>query len=221
MKPLRVLIVDDHGVVLRGLRSVLEQADEIEVVAEGRNGSEAVQLACEHRPDVAVLDVSMPKTDGMEATKLIRERCPEVSVLALTRHDDRAHLNRMLEAGATGYVLKESPAADLVRAIRTVAAGQTYVDAILAGPVLSRNARTRGSSPSQDVLSSREEEVLRLIAWGHSNKSIGKKLEISPRTVETYRSRITTKLGVRTRAEMVRYAVTQGWLSSDGSGFPE
>ncbi len=221
MKPLRVLIVDDHGVVLRGLRDVLEQADDIEVVAQGRDGNEAVHLACEHRPDVAVLDVSMPKTDGMEATKLIRKCCPEVSVLALTRHDDRAHLNRMLQAGATGYVLKQSPAADLVRAIRTVASGQTYVDPILAGPVLSRSARTRGASPSVDVLSSREEEVLRLIAWGHSNKSIGKKLDISPRTVETYRSRITTKLGLQTRAEIVRYAVTQGWLSSDGSSSPE
>jgi CheY-like chemotaxis protein len=112
-----------------------------------RDGNEAVHLACEHRPDVAVLDVSMPKTDGMEATKLIRKCCPEVSVLALTRHDDRAHLNRMLQAGATGYVLKQSPAADLVRAIRTVASGQTYVDPILAGPVLSRSARTRGLPP--------------------------------------------------------------------------
>ncbi|MEX2530978.1 MAG: response regulator transcription factor [Gemmatimonadota bacterium] len=220
MKPLRVIIVDDHGVVLQGLRAVLDQADDIQVVAEGRDGNEAVSLACEHRPDVAILDVSMPEIDGIEATKLILKRCPEVSILALTRHDDRAHLNRMLEAGATGYVLKQSPAADLVRAIRNVAAGQTYVDPILAGPVLSRSARTRGTSPAGDALSSREEEVLRLIAWGHSNKSIGKRLEISPRTVETYRSRIASKLGVQTRSEIVRYAVTQGWLTSDSSSLP-
>lgn len=221
MKHIRVIIVDDHGVVLRGLRDMLAQTDDIEVVAEGRDGNEAVDLAYEHRPDVAVLDVAMPKTDGIEATKLIRKCCPEVNVLALTMHDDRAHLNLMLEAGAAGYFLKQSPASELLRAIRTVAAGKTYVDPLVGALMPGRSAPTSGASSSPDVLSSREEEVLRLLAWGHSHKAIGKTLDISPRTVETYQSRIATKLGLHTRAEIVRYAVGQGWLSSDGSSLSE
>lgn len=217
MKRIRVIIVDDHTVVLRGLRDVLAQAEDMEVVAEGRDGHEAVRLASEHRPDVIVLDVSMPRLDGMEAMKLIRKCCPEVNVLALTMHDDRAHFNRMLEAGAAGYLLKQSPAPELLRAIQIVASGKLYVDPLMGGAVLGEKARTRRALPSGEVLSGREEEVLRLTAWGHSNKSIGKTLEISPRTVETYRTRIAEKLGLHTRAEIVRYAVAQGWLASDGS----
>jgi len=217
MKPIRVIIVDDHGVVLIGLRDVLTQAEDIEVVAEGKDGRDAVRLASEHRPDVAILDVSMPRLDGVEATKLIAECCPEVKVLALTMHDDRAHFNRMIEAGAAGYFLKQSPSTELLRAIRLVASGTTYVDPLLAGPILAGTPRLKRAIPSGEVLSPREEEVLRLTAWGHSNKSIGKTLDISPRTVETYRSRIAEKMGLRTRPEIVRYAVTQGWLASDGS----
>ncbi len=210
-----MIVVDDHAVVRRGLRDVLEQAGDIKVVAEAGDGSEAVSLACEHRPDVVVVDVSMPEIDGAEATKLIRERCPEVSVVALTMHDDRVHLYRMLEVGAAGYVLKRSAPAELIRAIRTVAAGRTYVDPSLAGVVLQRNAHGRGAAPSPETLSPREEEVLRLVAWGYSNKAIGKKLGISPRTVETYRSRVAEKLGIQSRDEVVRYAVSRGWLSGD------
>ena len=217
MKPIRVIIVDDHGVVLIGLRDVLSQAEDIEVVAEGKDGRDAVRLASEHRPDVAILDVSMPRLDGVEATKLIAECCPEVKVLALTMHDDRAHFNRMIEAGAAGYFLKQSPSTELLRAIRVVASGTTYVDPLMGGPILTGTPRLKGAIPSGEVLSSREEEVLRLTAWGHSNKSIGKTLDISPRTVETYRSRIADKMGLRTRPEIVRYAVTQGWLASDGT----
>jgi DNA-binding NarL/FixJ family response regulator len=217
MKRIRVIVVDDHAVVLRGLREVISQTDDMEVVAEGHDGHEAVRLASENHPDVMVLDVSMPRLDGMEAMKLIRTCCPEVKVLALTMHDDRAHFNRMLEGGAAGYVLKQSPAPELLRAIRTVASGGTYVDPLMGGGASGGRDRASGAHASEEVLSCREEEVLRLTAWGHSNKAIGKTLEISPRTVETYRSRIAEKLGLHTRAEIVRYAVARGWLASDGS----
>lgn len=215
MSSLTVIVVDDHAVVRRGLRDVLGRAPGIEVVAEAGDGDEGVRLACEHRPDVAVVDVAMPGTGGPEVTKLIRERCPEVAVLALSMHDDRVHLYRMLEVGAAGYVLKQSSPEELIRAIRIVASGQVYVDPTLGGSVLRREVRRKEAPASREALSAREEEVLRLVAWGHGNTEIGKRLDISPRTVETYRSRIGEKLGIQTRPEMVRYAVLKGWLDAD------
>jgi DNA-binding NarL/FixJ family response regulator len=164
---------------------------------------------------VAVIDVAMPGTGGPEVAKLIRERCPEVTVLALSMHDDRAHLRRMLEVGAAGYVLKQSSPDELVRAVCMVASGQVYVDPTLGGSILKGEVRRKEALAAREILSPREEEVLRLVAWGHGNKDIGERLDISPRTVETYRSRIAEKLGIQTRAEIVRYAVLKGWLAPD------
>jgi two-component system, NarL family, response regulator NreC len=211
----RVLLADDHDVVLRGLHDVLERASDLEVVGDARDGATAVRLAQELQPDVAVLDVSMPGMDGVEAATRIRRQCPDVSVLALTMHDDRGHLARMMKAGAAGYVLKRSAAGELVRAIREVAAGRTWVDPILGGYALSRRAALQNRAFSPDVLSEREEQVLRAVAWGHSNKEIAGQLQVSTKTVETYKARIADKLGLRSRTEMVRYALQQGWLSPD------
>lgn len=211
-RPLRIVLAEDHALVRAGLRSLLQDEPGMEVVGEASDGSEAVARAAELRPDVLVVDVSMPGMDGAEATERVRAQCPEVKVLALTMHEDWSHVSRLLAAGANGYVLKRAAAADLVRAIEAVAAGATYVDPAL-GSMLVKGA---GLNPQPDVdepsLSGREEDVLRRIAWGQSNKQIAAELAISTKTVETYKARITQKLGLRGRTDVVRYAVKRGWL---------
>lgn len=211
----RVLLADDHDVVLRGLNDVLARAHDLEVVCEVRDGESALRMARTLRPDVAVLDISMPGMDGVEAAGRIRRQCPDTAVLALTMHDDRGHLARMMKAGASGYVLKRSAAAELVRAIREVAAGGTWVDPVLGGYALSQRARAPKLEPSAQALSEREEQVLRAVAWGHSNKEIAGQLGVSTKTIETYKARIADKLGLKSRTEMVRFALHQGWLSTD------
>lgn len=216
MTTLRIVLADDHEVVRAGLRALVDSSPGLLVVGEARNGMEAITRAKELESDVLVMDLSMPGMDGATATERISRECPGVKVVALTAHDDRAHLSRLLQAGAAGYVLKRGAADELVRAIWSVAKGHTYVDPALAGYLLRRAVRPQDSiDPSQitDALSQREEEVLRMIAWGHSNKEIAQQLEISTKTVETYKTRITGKLGLGSRTEMVRYAVQRGWLS--------
>jgi DNA-binding NarL/FixJ family response regulator len=214
MRDLRVVLADDHEVVRAGLRALVDDCIGIQVVGEAGNGQEAIARARELKPDVLVLDLSMPGMDGATAAERIRRECPEVKVIALTAHDDRAHLTRLLQAGAAGYVLKRGATDELVRAIRTVAAGGTYVDPTLAGTLLRRAARPVRADPGAelDALSEREEEVLREIAWGRSNKEIAERLGISTKTVETYRGRIQEKLDLRSRTDIVRYAVRRGWL---------
>jgi DNA-binding NarL/FixJ family response regulator len=206
---IRVLLADDHAIVRDGLRMLIAGEPGVDLVAETDNGSDAVRLAAEVAPDVAVVDISMPG-GGAEAVERIRAEAPGVRVLVLTMHEDRAHLTRMLEAGADGYVVKHASHDELLRAIRAVAAGESYVDAGLAGTVL-RPARTQDSVDA--ALSAREMDVLRRVAWGESNKAIAHELGISVRTVETYKARSAEKLGLRSRSEIVRYAVRQGWLS--------
>jgi len=205
---LRVLIADDHAIVRSGLSALIDGAGDMEVVGEARTGEEAVRLARTLEPHVVVMDVSMPGLDGAEATELIVGESPDVRVLALTMHDDRAHLTRLLEAGATGYAIKRAAGDELLQAIRAVGAGESYVDPFLAGTLLS-DAGTVADEP----LSPREEEVLRRTAWGETNKGIAAALGISTRTVETYKARIAEKLGLRSRPELVRYAVEKGWLA--------
>lgn len=215
MTPLRIVLADDHEVVRFGLRTLVDSSPGMRVVGEARNGEEAIARALELRPDVLVMDISMPGLDGAAATERISRECPGIRVLALTAHDDRGHLTRLLQAGAAGYVLKRAAVDELVRAIRTVAEGGTYVDPLLAGKLLRTAAHPfrADASAVTDPLSDREEEVLRLIVWGHSNKEIAHQLGISTKTVETYKARITDKLGLQGRAEMVRYAVQRGWLT--------
>ena len=214
MSTVRIVLADDHEVVRAGLKAMLEASRGIEIVGEARDGEEAVDRARLLRPDVVVMDLSMPVLGGAEATARLTRELPEVKVLVLTSFDDRGHLTRLLDAGAAGYVLKRAAADELVRAIRVVAEGGTYVDPGLAGTLLRSARRASGSFtiPSA-TLSEREEAVLRSIAWGQSNKEIAASLEISTKTVETYKARITEKLGLRTRTEMVRYALSRGWLA--------
>jgi DNA-binding NarL/FixJ family response regulator len=210
---LRVYLADDHPVVRAGLRGLIDAQEDMEVVGEAWDGALALRGVVEHRPDVVVMDVSMPGMGGAEATERIREESPGVQVVALTAHEDRGYLKLLLDAGANGYVLKRAAAEDLVRAIRTAARGETYIDPAVAGQLLPRPGRPLADVVSAE-LSEREEEVLRFIAQGHPVKQIASRLDVGVRTVETYRARAMEKLGLKTRADIIRYAAQRGWLGS-------
>lgn len=210
MTTLRVYVADDHPVVRNGLRGLIAAEPDMEVVGEAYDGETAVREAATLRPDVVVMDVSMPGLGGAEATERIRADCPGVRVVALTAHEDRGYLTRLLAAGAAGYVLKRSAAADLVRAIRVVAAGETYLDPAVAGQVVAVLA---GGGVSGAELSEREEDVLRRLARGQAVKQVAAALGVGVRTVETYKARGMEKLGLTTRVDLIRYAVTRGWLA--------
>jgi DNA-binding NarL/FixJ family response regulator len=218
MKKLRVLLADDHKVVRDGLRLLIGGQRDMRVVGEAANGREALRLAQDLKPDVVVMDLSMPELNGLQATERMTADSPEVKVVALTLHEDPNYLVQLCKAGAVGYVLKRSAGDDLIRAIRTVAGGGMHFDVTLASKALSGRPGdlTRNVRLHPTDLSEREREVLILLAWGYSNKEIAGKLGLSTKTVETYRVRINEKLGVRSRTEMVQYALRQGWLN-DGS----
>jgi DNA-binding NarL/FixJ family response regulator len=212
--PSRVLMVDDHPVVLAGLKALVEADPDFEVVGNARDGRTALRLAKQLLPDVVVLDISMPEMNGIEvATALLAER-PECRVLVLTVHEDRAYLRQLVEAGVCGYLLKRSASDELIRALHAVVSGGMYLDPAIAGKVVGRAARG-GAHPQPgqaSELSERETDVVRLVAGGHSNKEISARLAISVKTVETYKARAMDKLGYRSRVELVRYAADQGWL---------
>lgn len=217
MSSLRVFLADDHMVVREGLKSLVNAQPDMHVVGEAEDGEAAWRGAQEHRPDVVVMDVSMPGLSGAQATERLRRECPEVRVLALTVYEDRSYLRQMLDAGAAGYVLKRAVTEELVRAIRAVAAGGSYIEPTLAAGLVSsyfNQDHAPGRAPSGD-LSERESQVLRLIAWGYSNKEIGWKLNISAKTVDTYKLRLMEKLDLRSRTDIVRYALRQGLLQEE------
>lgn len=214
MSKLRVLLADDHPVVREGLKALINGQPGMEVVGEAADGKTACARAAELRPDVVVMDVSMPEMNGVQATRELRERCPDVKVLALTVHEDRSYLRELLKAGASGYVLKRAAADDLVHAVGVVARGDVYLDPIVAASVVEQLSRTQPRDVAVSVhdLSDREAEVLRLIAHGHSNRDIAARLDISVKTVETYKARSMEKLGLTGRADIVQFALEQGWL---------
>jgi DNA-binding NarL/FixJ family response regulator len=214
MTSLRIFLADDHAVVREGLKSLIDAQPDMEVTGEAGDGNAACERVPELRPDVVVMDVSMPGMSGALATERLRQTCPQVKVLALTVHEDKGYLRQLLEAGAAGYVLKRAAAEELIRAIRTVAAGGVYLDPALAATVVGGFVRKPAGKgvPQGADLSDRETEVARLVAAGHSNKEIAGQLGLSVKTVETYKSRSLEKLGLRSRADLVRYAVGRGWL---------
>jgi two-component system response regulator NreC len=213
---LKVVIADDHAILRDGLAMLIGAQGDMEVVGQASNGREAVQLAKSLSPDVVVMDVSMPDLGGAEATEQIREACPDVRVLALTRHADQGYLRRLLQAGAAGYVLKKSAADALINALRVVAGGGTYIEPTLAGSVVERALGSLGKTrQDRDMLTLREDEVLRWIAWGRSNKEIAASLAISIKTVESYKASATQKLALRSRSDIMRYALARGWLAAD------
>ncbi len=212
MSRLRVYLVDDHPVVRDGLRSLIDAEADMSVVGEAFEGEAAVRGALALRPDVVVMDVSMPGMSGTEATARIRAGDPAVRVVALSAHEDRGYLQGVLAAGASGYVLKRSAAADLVGAIRHAAAGNTYLDPAVAGRLVDGPKRP-GDGADREELSEREAGVLRLIAQGFSNKQIAARLGIGVKAVEADKARATEKLGAKSRVDVVRYASERGWLS--------
>jgi DNA-binding NarL/FixJ family response regulator len=208
------LVVDDHPVVLAGLRALIGAEHDFTLVGEARDGRSALRMATQLAPDVIVLDISLPEMNGVELAAALRTGLPECRVLILTVHEERAYLRQVLDLGAGGYLLKRSVADELPRAIRAVAAGGTYLDPAIAGKVVGDLSRGPGRpQPGCPVeLSDRESDVLRMVAGGHSNKAISSRLNISVKTVETYKARAMEKLGFRSRVELVRYAADQGWL---------
>ena len=210
---IRTVIVDDHAVVRSGLRLVLESESDIEVVAEAADARNAVFEARAHRPDVILLDVVMPGRSGIEAIPDLLEESPESKVLVLSMQDDPAYVREAFGAGASGYVLKEAADAEVVAAVREVAAGERYVHPALGARLVVAEAEERVRA-EEDPLSEREHEILRLLALGHTNQEIAGKLFLSVRTVETHRAHIMQKLRISTRAELVRYALERGVLDS-------
>ena len=211
----RVLIAEDHGTVREGMRLIVGREPDMEVVGEAADGREAVRLARELEPDVVLMDISMPGMDGLEATRRLQEACPRVRVLALTRHDDYGFLTEMVRAGASGYVLKQCSPSDLVQAVRAVAAGQNYLDPSVTGKVLSGYTGRRPGNDAGESITEREEEVLRLIARGHSNKEIAARLSVSVKTVEAHKANGMRKLGLADRTAIVDYAIFRGWMQNN------
>jgi len=212
---LRILLADDHITVRQGLKMLIESQGDMTVVSEASDGTAAVEQARALRPDVVVMDISMPGMNGLVATRTLKSLQPDSVIVILTRHGDDAYLQELLRAGADGYVLKQSAASELVQAIRATAARNQYLDSALTARVTAgflarsgRKAQATGVS-----LSDREAEVLRLIAAGYSNKEIAAQLELSVKTVEVHKANASRKLGLKGRIDIVKYALLQGWLS--------
>ncbi len=214
--PLRVFLADDHPLVLEGIKSFLFADDGLELVGEARDGLTALRLAVDLKPDVAILDLSMPGLNGIEVAGRLLDACPQCRVLILTVHEDAAYLRQLLDLGVAGYVLKRSATEELRRAVRAVAAGGIYLDPAIAARAIGRPAaRQHADRDMKETphLSPREIDVLRLTAIGHSNKSIANTLHIGVKSVDTYKARAMEKLGFRNRVEVIRFALSKGWLS--------
>jgi two-component system response regulator NreC len=213
-RPLRVLLADDHVTVRQGLKLLIDSQHDMNVISEAGDGTSAVQRARELKPDVVVMDISMPGINGLVATRRLKQLQPDLAIVTLTRHGDDAYLQELLRAGVSGYVLKQSPPAELFQAIRAAAAGGQYLDSTLTKRVTAGFLAKKGKRPTRSgaTPSDRESEVLRLIASGYSNKEIATRLALSVKTVEAHKANAMRKLGLNGRIDIVKYAVLQGWL---------
>lgn len=210
---IRVLLADDHRMLREGIRVLLERQQDIRVIGEASNGREAVRLAVRLRPDVVVMDVSMPMLNGIEATRQIRRDCPDVRVLVLTVHESEEYVARLLAAGASGYIIKKAAAEDLSNAIRAVYSGEAFLYPSIAKVVIEdyvRHLRKGRGFGASDVLTNREREILQLIAEGYTSREIADMLHLSVKTVQNHRSKIMRKLDLHDRGELIKYAIRQG-----------
>ncbi len=212
---LNIFLVDDHEIVREGIASLISIQTDMEVVGQASDGETAFQQIQSCAPDIVIMDVSMPNMNGIQATTHIHKVCPDAAVVALTRHSDAGYARQMLHAGARGYVLKQAAARDLIAAIRTVATGGVYLDATIAGRVVPNGDGHTLAGGVREELSERETEVVRLIAYGYSNKEIASQLAISVKTVDTYKARAMEKLQLFSRTALVRYALEQGWMGEN------
>lgn len=209
----RILLADDHEIVREGLRLLVNSQDDMEVVATATDGQDAVDEALRVEPDVAVIDISMPGMNGLTATARLHEKLPTLKILPLTRHADRSSVVQAFQAGASGYVLKQSRPSELLNAIRSVASGERYVDKALPADEIASDSLQPAGARQPAALSPRELEVFRLIAWGATNKEIAARLNLSVKTVEAHKANGMRKLGMSGRLDIVRYAMHQGWLA--------
>jgi DNA-binding NarL/FixJ family response regulator len=215
MNKLRVFLADDHEVVRAGLKLLISAQPDMEVVGEAGDGETAWREVKALRPDIVIMDVSMPQMNGALATERLKVDCPEVKVVALSAHTDEVHVRQLLAAGAVGYVLKRTIAEELTNAIRTVQNGGTYLDPAVAGAIVGGYVNPAFKIKGDAALSTREHEVMLDVARGYTNKEIGERLHISVKTVEGHKSSIMDKLGFQSRAELVRHALRQGWLRDE------
>jgi DNA-binding NarL/FixJ family response regulator len=210
----RIILADDHPIVLNGLRTLLQAEENLDLIGEASSGAAALNLVRETRPDVAVIDISMPELNGILLTRRLVDEMPLVRVLVLTLHEDLAFVRQALQAGVRGYVLKRSAAELLIQAIHTVVVGGVYLDPAIATRMFGATTkRWQRSSAVRPDLTAREIEVLKLIALGFTNKEIARQLDVGVKSIETYKARGAAKLGLKTRAELIRYASGQGWLA--------
>jgi two-component system response regulator NreC len=213
--PTRILIADDHGVIRAGLRALLSGLPEIEVVGEAIDGRDTLKKAMELKPNIVIMDLSMPEMGGLEATSQLAQITPDIRVLILTVHEDESLLKEVIRAGAAGYIIKRAVEDELIHAIRVVARGDMYVHPSLTRALFSNTTSSSKESKTSfeiETLTSREIEVLRLLAKGHTNRQIAEQLGISPRTAEGHRANLSGKLGLRSRVELVEYAQQHGLL---------
>ena len=213
----KVLIADDHKIVREGLKTLIDKQETMQVVAEAENGLDAVQIARKLRPDVVIMDLGMPQMNGIEATREVTAHDPEIKVIALSMHSDKRFVLQMIKAGASGYLLKDSAFEELITAIKTVVANQSYLSPKITDVVIKDYLQTlsKGDVSAFSVLTAREREVLQLLAEGRSTKEIAASLSVSVKTVETHRTQIMDKLNIRSVAELTKYAIREGLTSLD------
>ena len=205
-----VFLADDHRVLRDGLRVLLESQDDIKVIGEAEDGNKAIEGIKKKKPDVVVMDITMPELNGIDAAQIIHETSPEIGIVILSIHSDLEHIFRALQAGAQGYMLKESAGSEVISAVRAVHLGRRYLSPSIRDSVLEAHLKNRQVQSPLDLLSMREREVLQLTVEGHSSAAIAEKLDLSPKTIETYRSRLMGKISVRDLTELVRFAIKHG-----------
>ena len=217
MNRLRIVLAEDHETVREGIKLLVNSQTDMEVIGEAGNGEIAVQKVLELNPDVVVMDITMPELNGLKATKRIRQVSPATKILTLTRHTDDGYLQQLIEAGANGYVLKQSAPTELINAIRAVGAGNSYLDQAITNKVMngyaSRSIKLRGETTAD--ITDRESEVLRLIALGYSNKEIAARLNVSVKTIEAHKANAMRKMDIHSRIGIVRYAILRGWMQDN------
>jgi DNA-binding NarL/FixJ family response regulator len=218
MNKLRIFVAYDHQIIRDGLKGLINAEPDMEVVGEAGNGQTAIRQVLMLHPDIVIMDIAMPGLSGTRATQRIKRECPEVKVIALTAYEEKGYVGQMLQAGAYGYVLKLAAAEELIKAMRIVSTGEQYLDSTVSSKVINSYVQQKAAKAGPrhpGTLTEREEEVLQLVARGYINKEIATRLDISVKTVETHKRNFMEKLGLHSRAELVRYALGQGWLLSE------